>query len=63
MSVAAAEAVADYIDSASRLLDVPVDAAYRAGVIAHFTVIQGLAEQVLALPLPDDAAAAAVFAP
>jgi hypothetical protein len=55
--------LADYIDHASQVLDLPVDPAYRAGVLEHFAVIQRMAELVLALPLSDEAESASTFTP
>jgi hypothetical protein len=56
-------ALANYIDHASRAFDLPLDPAYREGVLAHFAVMQRMADLVLGLPLPDDAESACAFVP
>jgi hypothetical protein len=57
------ETLADYVDCASRALDLPQDPAYRDGVLAHFAVMQRMAERVFAQPLPDHAESACAFVP
>ncbi|MEM1287170.1 MAG: DUF4089 domain-containing protein [Pseudomonadota bacterium] len=42
-------------------LQLPLDEAYRAGIILHLMAAQGIAAPLLAFELPDDAEPAPIF--
>ncbi|MDX2271626.1 MAG: DUF4089 domain-containing protein [Cyanobacteriota bacterium] len=52
-----------YVDQMAELIGLPLDTEYRAGVIANFERIQGIAALVMEFPLPPEIEAAPVFHP
>lgn len=54
---------ASYVDAMAGVLELPLAAAHRSGVIANLARTAALAAPFLAFPLPDDAEPAPVFAP
>ncbi len=55
--------VADYVDRASALLEIPLDAAHRPGVIENMKRMASLAQLVMAEPFASTDEAAPVFEP
>jgi hypothetical protein len=54
---------AAYVDCMAEFLDLPIDPAFRPGVIDNLERIAAIAQSVLDFPLPDDLIAAPVFHP
>jgi hypothetical protein len=52
-----------YVDEAAKLIDLPIAAEHRPGVIQFVGVIMGAAAAVMEFPLPDDVEGAPVFEP
>lgn len=51
------------VDLLAEMLQLPLDPAYRSGVIANFVRMQALAQFVIEFPLPDAIEVASVFEP
>lgn len=49
------------IDAMAQFLDLPVEDAYREGIAGHLKAAHGIARDVLAVVMPDDAEPAPVF--
>jgi hypothetical protein len=58
-----ADQVAAYADTASKVLDLTIPEAYRAGVIANLERLFQLGDLAMSFPLPDDIEVAPVFRP
>jgi hypothetical protein len=56
-----ADQLDDYIDSAAKVLDLPLDPAWKGAVRANLEVSLKLGNLVCDFPLPDDAEPAPVF--
>jgi hypothetical protein len=54
---------AQYVDSAARLLGLPIDSAYRSSVIENMETLMAIAQSVLAFPITADLEAASSFDP
>lgn len=54
---------AEYVDTISQLVDLPIDPEYRSGVIQNFERIMAIAKLVTEFPLPEDLEAAPIFEP
>ncbi|MEX0270209.1 DUF4089 domain-containing protein [Leptolyngbyaceae cyanobacterium UHCC 1019] len=52
-----------FVDQAALLIDLPIPADYRQGVIANFERIAAIAQLVIEFPLPDDIELAPIFEP
>ncbi len=52
-----------YVDQAALLLDLPIAPEYRANVAANLERVAGIAQLVLAFPLPPEIEVAPVFEP
>ena len=59
--MSAPDPLGDYIDAAARLLDLPLDPAWKPAVRAHLEVTLRLGALVGEFELPDDAEPAPVF--
>lgn len=55
--------VAEYVDTISQLLNLPIDPEHRPGVIQNFERIIAIAKSVTEFPLPEDLEAAPIFEP
>ena len=55
--------VGAYADTASKVLDLKIPEAYRAGVVANLERLFQLGELAMNFPLPDDIEVAPVFQP
>ncbi|MGL5923332.1 DUF4089 domain-containing protein [Chroococcidiopsis sp.] len=56
-------ALAEYVDRMALVLDLPIPAAYRSGVVENFAKIKAIAQTVNDFALPEDIEAATVFEP
>ncbi|MGA9380383.1 MAG: DUF4089 domain-containing protein [Phormidium sp.] len=54
---------AEYVDTMSKLLDLPINSEHRPGVIQNFERIISIAKLVTEFPLPEDLEAAPIFEP
>ncbi len=52
-----------YVDAAAALIELPIAAEHRTGVIVNLERIAQMAALVMAFPLPDDAEPAPVYRP
>jgi hypothetical protein len=57
------EELGAHVDGAARLIDLPIAAEHRPGVVQAMGVIAAAARLVMEFPLPDDLEAAPVFEP
>ena len=57
------EDLTESVESIALLIGLPLDPAYRLGVVANFERIQAIAHLVMEFPLPDESEAAPVFEP
>ncbi len=57
------EALGAYLDQASRLVDLPIPAEYRRGVLDNLDMLFGHARMVAAFPLDERSEVAPVFCP
>lgn len=55
--------VACYADAAAVMIGLPIPPEFRAGVLEHLAGVLGLAQLVMAFPVPDEITAAPVFRP
>ncbi|HEY9298057.1 MAG TPA: DUF4089 domain-containing protein [Phormidium sp.] len=54
---------AEYVDTISQLLNLPIDPEHRPGVIQNFERIITITKLVTEFPLPEDLEAAPIFEP
>ena len=54
---------AEYVDTISQLVDLPIDPEHRPGVVQNFERIMTIAKLVTEFPLPEDIEAAPIFEP
>ncbi len=54
---------AEYVDTISQLVDLPIAPEHRPGVIQNFERIMTIAKLVTEFPLPEDLEAAPIFEP
>ncbi|MFB2937739.1 DUF4089 domain-containing protein [Aerosakkonemataceae cyanobacterium BLCC-F154] len=54
---------AEYVDTISQLVDLPIDPEHRPGVIQNFERIMTIAKLITEFPLPEDLEAAPIFEP
>ncbi|MFB2897324.1 DUF4089 domain-containing protein [Aerosakkonemataceae cyanobacterium BLCC-F50] len=54
---------AEYVDTISQLVDLPIDPEHRPGVIQNFERIMAIAKLVTEFPLPENIEAAPIFEP
>jgi hypothetical protein len=54
---------AEYVDTISQLVDLPIAPEHRPGVIQNFERIMAIAKLVTEFPLPEDLEAAPIFEP
>jgi hypothetical protein len=54
---------AEYVETISQLLNLPIDPEHRPGVIQNFERILAIAKLVTEFPLPEDLEAAPIFEP
>jgi hypothetical protein len=52
-----------YVDAAAALIGLPIDPAYRPGVVVNLERIAQMGALVMEFPLPDEAEPAPVFRP
>ena len=57
------EELGAYVDEAAKLIDLPIAAEHRPGVVQFVGVIMGAAALVMEFPLPDSVEGAPVFEP
>jgi hypothetical protein len=55
------KAIAAYIDAAAQTVGLPLDPAYREGVVRQFTGVANIARLVMEFPLPPDIEPATVL--
>ncbi|AFY88218.1 MAG: hypothetical protein CLLPBCKN_001747 [Chroococcidiopsis cubana SAG 39.79] len=55
--------LAEYVDRMALVLDLPIPAAYRSGVVDNFAKIKAIAQIVNDFAIPEDIEAATVFEP
>ncbi|NHC34635.1 DUF4089 domain-containing protein [Scytonema millei] len=55
--------LAEYVDLMALVLDLPIPAAYRSGVVDNFAKIKAIAQIVHDFAIPEDIEAATVFEP
>lgn len=55
--------LAEYVDLMALVLDLPIPAAYRSGVVDNFAKIKAIAQMVNDFAIPEDIEAATVFEP
>ncbi|MFW6264132.1 MAG: DUF4089 domain-containing protein [Cyanobacteriota bacterium] len=55
--------IAEYVEVAAQLLNVPLTAQYREGVVDNFVRIAAIAKQVNDFPLPEEIEPASIFEP
>ena len=53
----------EYVDRMALVLDLPIPAAYRSGVVDNFIKIKAIAQIVNDFAIPEDIEAATVFEP
>jgi len=58
-----AEQIEATVDAIAAAVQMPIPAECRAGVLQNWTLMHGIAQQVVAFELPPDVAPAAVFRP
>ena len=61
MTTLSSDALDAFIDAAARLLDLPIEPAWKDAVKGHLAVTLLLAASFAEFPLPDEAEPAAVF--
>ena len=54
---------AEYVDTISQLVDLPIAPEHRPGVVQNFERIMTIAKLVTEFPLPEDIEAAPIFEP
>ncbi|XWK90941.1 MAG: DUF4089 domain-containing protein [Phormidium sp.] len=54
---------AEYVDTISQIVDLPIASEHRPGVIQNFERIMAIAKLVTEFPLPEDIEAAPIFEP
>lgn len=54
---------AEYVDKMALLLELPLAAEHRPGVVENFARIEAIAQLVLEFPLPEEIEAAPIFEP
>jgi hypothetical protein len=61
MNIPDPDQLADFINAAARVLDLPIEPAWKAAVEGHLAVTLRLAASVAQFPLPDETEPAPVF--
>lgn len=54
---------AEYVDTISQLVNLPINPEHRPGVVENFERIMAIAKLVTEFPLPEDLEAAPIFEP
>lgn len=55
--------IGEFVDQMAAVVDLPIPAEYREGVVLNFERIHAVAQLVLEFPIPEDVEAAPVFEP